>query len=415
MTMRILYLSQYFPPEVGATQTRAYEMAKGLVKAGHEVTVLTELPNHPSGIVAAEFRGKLWVRRDLDGIEVIHGWVKASPVKTLVTRMLFYLSYMVMATITGLFAARGRYDVIYCTSPPLFAGGAGLALSFLRRTPLVFEVRDLWPESAVALGELNNKLAIRLSAWLARRCYQRARQVIGVTRGIMAGLRELGVPAEKLHFIPNGANTELFQYRPDGAQAIRHRHNLHGHFVAVYAGILGLAYSLETVLQAADLLRDDDRFRFLIIGAGPREPELKALKRQLDLPNLTFVGEVPYQSLPDFLSAADVSLIPLRELAFFNGTLPVKMFDAWACETATILSVSDGEAVKATEAAGAGLVIRPEDAAALVNALQQMVDWPTRRPLAGQNGRTFVLANYSRQRQAEQLAEILHGVIIGTV
>ncbi|MCB0006754.1 MAG: glycosyltransferase family 4 protein [Anaerolineales bacterium] len=413
--MRILYLSQYFPPEVGATQTRAYEMAKGLVKAGHEVTVLTEVPNHPSGIIAEAFRGKLWVRRELDGIEVIHAWVKASPEKTLVTRMSFYLSYMFMATLTGLLAARGKFDVIYCTSPPLFAGGAGLALSYLRRTPLVFEVRDLWPESAVALGELNNQTAVRLSAWLARRCYARAQQIVGVTQGIMAGLRELGVPPSKLNFIPNGANTDLFQLRPDGACRVRQRFNLTGKFVAAYAGILGLAYSLETILYAAQQLEAEPDYQFLIIGAGPRERELRALLQELALTNVNFVGEVPYDELPDYLSAADVSLVPLRELSFFNGTLPVKMFDAWACETPTILTVNDGEAVAATAAAGAGLVIRPEDPAAMVAALREIATWSETRPEAGRQGREFVLAHYSRQRQAEQLAEILQGVIIRAI
>jgi hypothetical protein len=141
--MRILYLSQYFPPEIGATQTRAYEMAMGLVKAGHQVTMLTELPNHPTGIIPPEYRGRLWDRIEMDGIDVLRVWVKASPVKTFGTRMAFYLSYMLMATLAGLFKARGRYDLLYVTSPPLFVGGAGLALSYLRRLPLVFEVRDL--------------------------------------------------------------------------------------------------------------------------------------------------------------------------------------------------------------------------------------------------------------------------------
>jgi colanic acid biosynthesis glycosyl transferase WcaI len=149
--MRILYLSQYFPPEVGATQTRAYEMACGLVQAGHQVTMIAELPNHPQGIIPPEYRGKIYERSDLDGIDVIRVWVKTSPIKTFYSRMAFYLSYMLMAVMAGLLLARGKYDLIYATSPPLFVGAAALILSFIRRTLLVFEVRDLWPESAIGL------------------------------------------------------------------------------------------------------------------------------------------------------------------------------------------------------------------------------------------------------------------------
>ena len=173
--MRILYLSQYFPPEVGATQTRAYEMARYLVSTGHQVTMLTEVPNHPSGIIPPEYRGKLWERANLDGIDVIRVWVKASPNKTFSTRMAFYLTYMINAALARLLLARDRYDVLVATSPPLFVGGAALALSVLRRTPMVFEVRDLWPESAVALGELSDSRAVALAGKLEKMCYNRAR------------------------------------------------------------------------------------------------------------------------------------------------------------------------------------------------------------------------------------------------
>ena len=159
--MDILYLSQYFPPEAGATQTRAYEMARNFVRLGHTVTMIAEVPNHPSGIIRPEFRGKLFHRAGLEGIDVIRVWVKASPLKDFRSRMLFYLTYMLNAALAGLLLAGRRYNLIYASSPPLFVGGAALALSALKRTPLVFEVRDLWPESAVALGEISNPRASR--------------------------------------------------------------------------------------------------------------------------------------------------------------------------------------------------------------------------------------------------------------
>ena len=152
--MRILYFSQYFPPEVGATQTRAYEMARGLVQAGHRVTMVTEVPNHPSGIIPPDYRGKWYEWSKLDGIDVLRVWVKASPVKSFRSRMAFYLTYMANSALVSALKARGPFDMVYATSPPLFVGGAGLALHWLKRTPFVFEVRDLWPKSAVVLGRI---------------------------------------------------------------------------------------------------------------------------------------------------------------------------------------------------------------------------------------------------------------------
>ncbi len=214
--MRILYLSQYFPPEAGATQTHAYEMAHNFVRLGHAVTMLAEFPNHPSGIIPAEYSGKLYERADLDGIDVIRVWVKASPIKSFRSRMLFYLTYMLNASLAGLFLARQPYDLVYASSPPLLVGGAALFLSKIRRLPLVFEVRDLWPESAVALGELTNPRSIALAARLEEACYRNARRVVVVTQGIFDRLVERGISPDKLSLVPNGANVEMFQYSASG-------------------------------------------------------------------------------------------------------------------------------------------------------------------------------------------------------
>ena len=267
--MHILYLSQYFHPEVGATQTRAYEMARGLIQAGHQVTMLTEIPNHPEGVVHPEFCGKLWVRQEFEGIDVIHVWVYTTPNKTMLTRLLFYLTYMINATLAGIFLTRKKYSAIYCTSPPLFVGGAGLALSFLKRLPFYFEVRDLWPQSAIALGELNNKSAQNLTHKLANACYKRAKKVVVVTEGIRNRLLTAGIPASKLYLIRNGANIELFQPRPDEAKALRVELGAENAFVLLYAGILGVAQGLETVIDTAKLLEDEPEIQFWLVGTGP--------------------------------------------------------------------------------------------------------------------------------------------------
>lgn len=405
--MHILYLSQYFPPEVGATQTRAYEMARGLVAAGHRVTMLTEVPNHPSGIVPPHYRGK-WVEHStLDGIDVLRVWVKASPVKNFKSRMAFYLSFMANATLVGALKARGPFDVVYATSPPLFVGAAGLALHGLKRAPFVFEVRDLWPESAVALGELSSPRAIAWAGKLEELCYNRASRIVVVTEGIRQRLLSRGYPAGKLALIPNGANTELFQRQPALGAQFRVEHDLtQGAFVAIYAGIHGIAQGLETVLHAADLLRHEPDVRFVLVGEGPVKAELQALRAELGLDNVLLLPEQPRSAMPAILSAADAAIVPLRKLDLFQGALPSKMFDAWACELPLLLSI-DGEARRTLEAADGGIYVPPEDVAALAAAIRALAAQPDRGRSLGQNGRRYTEQHHSRQAQARQLERLL--------
>ena len=419
--MRILYLSQYFPPEVGATQARAYEMARYLVSAGHRVTMLTEVPNHPSGIIPPEYRGKLWERSNLDGIDVIRVWVRTSPNKTFSTRMALYLTYMINAALAGLVLARGRplrfrsgtpagrYDVIYATSPPLFVGGAALTLSVLRRTPMVFEVRDLWPESAVALGELHSPRAVALAGKLEKTCYNRARCLVVVTEGIRRRLAERGF-ADKLVLIPNGANTDLFRPEPAAGAALRTELSLAGKFVVLYAGIHGIAQGLETALEAARQLKAEPDVHFLFVGEGPKKAELLAAKERLGLANVTMLPERPRSDMPAFLSAADVALVPLRRLELFEGAVPSKMFDAWACGCPVILSI-DGEARRVLEQADAGLFVEPEDAGQMAQAILHLKGDLALLRRYGDRGRSFVEENYSRQQLAARLEGLLQAVI----
>ena len=414
--MRILYLSQYFPPEIGATQTRAYEMARHLVSAGHQVTVLTEVPNHPSGIIPPEYRGKLYERVEMDGIDVIRVWVKAAPVKTFSTRMLFYTSYLINAALAGLLLARGRYDAVYATSPPLFVGGAALILSYLRRTPLFFEVRDLWPESAVALGEMTNPLAVAMAGKLEEMCYNRARCVVVVTRGIQRRLEARGF-GSKLAFIPNGANTELFRPDPDGGAALRASLGFRvpePKFLVLYAGIHGIAQGLETVLEAARRLAEDPGIHFLFVGEGPRKADLLAMRNEWGLANVTMLAEVPRCRMPAYLSAADVALVPLRRLALFHGAVPSKMFDAWACGCPVILSI-EGEAREVLERAQAGVFVQPENPEEMVQAILHLKNEHGERLRLGENGRSFVEQHYSRQRLAARLERLLVQEIEGSV
>jgi glycosyltransferase involved in cell wall biosynthesis len=408
--MRILYISQYFPPEAGATQTRAYEMACNWVKMGHNVSMLTEIPNHPSGIIPNEYLGKFYERSNIDGIDVLRVWVKASPIKNFPNRLLFYVSFMFNAIFAGLFLLRNQYDIIYASSPPLFVGGTALVLSKFKRIPLVFEVRDLWPEAAIALGELSNRLAISLTTKLEEICYQKAILVVVVTRGIFERLKQRGIQEEKLLFIPNGANTDMYNYSPDGRARVRKELNLNNKFVLIYAGIFGLAYSLETILEAACKLVDETDIFFLLIGDGPRKADILTLAKSYNLPNLSILPEQPRQVIPDYLSAADAALIPLRQVEILKVALPVKIFDAWSCERPVVLSI-DGEASEMVLNVGGGYIIPPEDPIKMVEVIIKMKNNPNLCDAMGKNGRAYTINNHSRSALAENLISHLEKFI----
>jgi colanic acid biosynthesis glycosyl transferase WcaI len=410
MAMRILYISQYFPPEAGATQSRAHEMAKNWVKLGHRVTMITEFPNHPSGIIASDYRGKLYDKSELDGIEVLRVWVKASVFKNFVNRMLFYLSFMVNASIAGIILTRGKFDLIYASSPPLFVGGTALFLRFIKRIPMVFEVRDLWPEVAIAMGELTHPAAISLATKLEELCYQKAILVVPVTHGFYNRLKDRGVSEDKLIVITNGSNTDLYRFKSESRELIREELGLKDKFVVIYAGIFGLQYDFDNLIKSADLLKTHHDIHFVLIGDGPKKTDIQNLLHSAQLPNITLLPEKPIEEIPEYLSASDVALIPFRKLDIFQATIPLKLFDAWACARPVILC-NEGESCELVYSAKGGIVIPPEEPEKMVEAILRLKDSPIERKSMGDNGLGYINLNYSRAMLAEQLITHLETLI----
>ncbi len=400
--MRILYLSQYFAPEVGATQNRAYEMASNWIRLGHSVTMVTEFPNHPSGIIPGEYKGKIFDRSVLDGIDVVRVWVKASPNKNFLNRMLFYITYMMNAIIAGTFLIRGRFDFLYASSPPLFVGGAAMVLSYLKHIPMIFEVRDLWPQSAIELGELTNPRAVLWATKLEEACYRKAVKIVVVTQGIYDYLIRRNIPVEKLIIIPNGANTSFFTYTSGERTKIRKELHLEGKFIAVYAGIFGLAQGLETILFSAKYLSDTPEIHFLLIGDGPKKGEITSLVKKNNLVNVTLLPERPVDSIPGYLSAADIAIIPLKKAQIFTGVIPSKIFDSWACERPVLISI-DGEARQLVEGVRGGRFVPPEDPEIMAETLKELMNFPLELESMGKNGREYTVRNRNRKELAEKL------------
>lgn len=407
--MKILMLSQYFHPEVGATQTRVYEFAKHLAQNGHQVTVISEFPNHPSGIIPEEYKGRFFEKETMDGFEVLRVWVLASPKKSAIRRMCFYISYMVMAVIGG-FLDKNRYDMVFATSPPLFVGVSGYILSKLKRAYFVFDIRDLWPAAAVALGELSSERIIRLAEKMELFLYRHSSAVVAVTEGFAKYISDLGIRAEKIHHIPNGTIPEFFA-PSDMDVHLRSRLGLSGKFVVTFAGNHGIAQALDTILESAKQLRENRDIIFLFIGDGPVKQSLIDLKEKQQLANVVFHNKVPLNEIAKYINMSDALLVPLRRNKVFHTFIPSKMFDFMCCGKPIILSV-DGEAREILEGrTKAGRFVPPEDPDALSEAILWLRDNPEMCKQYGQSGREFVLQGYVRKQQAQKLENVMYSLI----
>ena len=406
--MRILFLSQYFPPEMGAPAGRTYELARRWVKLGAEVTVVTAIPNHPTGIIPAAYRGKRLFEERLDGIRVIRTWIYAAPNRGIWRRSLNYISFMLSSLVQGTRRA-GPVDLVVATSPQFLVGISGWIASRVRGVPFVFEVRDLWPDSIAELGVLREGLVLQALRRIEMLLYRQATRVVGVAHSTRTELVRRGVDPDKIVIIPNGADSQVFcdvgKYN-----GIRESLSLGRRFVVSYVGTHGLAHGLETVLQCADRLRDHDDIAFLFVGDGAERQRLMGLARTLRLDNVHFVGVQPRERIPAWIATSDVSLVPLRRKPLFEKVLPSKLFEIMGCARPVILGV-EGEARAAVESAGAGICVPPEDPAALERAILDLYRDPARAEDLGRRGREFVRHNFCRDKLAEDYLQVLREVV----
>ncbi len=362
----ILFLTPYYPPEKGAAAVRVSETATRLVKRGHQVTVLTTLPNYPLGIVPQEYRGHLLQEEMLDGVRVIRFWSYISPSKKFLQRVLAQLSFGCLAPVLG-GKAVGRPDLLIVESHPLFNAIAGRILARWKRCPFIFMVSDLWPASAIALGVLRNKVLIRLAEWLERSTYQRASLIWALSAGIRDGIIHCGTPAERVFLLTNGADLSMF--RPIEQGQARVELGWDSRFTVLYAGTFGLSHRLTTVLEAARQMQDHTNIHFIFVGDGSEKTELLAKAQRWGLKNVTFIDAQPHDRMPLILAGSDVCLVPMRGLALFEGRLPLKMFEVMACARPILLGV-EGEARRlAEQEARAAIYVEPENAEALVEGI----------------------------------------------
>lgn len=413
--MKILYISQYFPPEMGAPAARAAELAQHWSQAGHEVSILTGFPNHPTGIVPADWRGRLrhlTFHEKAGRVDIFRTWLWPLPNRKPHERIRNYVSFCLSSAIRGL--GIPRPDVIIATSPQLLVALSGWWLAFVKRAPFIFEVRDLWPESlaAVGAGDPTSFLYRCLSA-VADFLYRRSDHIVVVTPGFKEHLAQYWhVPDQKISVIENGVETSVFAPSSRFADsALQAELSAEGKFLVCYIGTIGMAHGMETLLDAATNLEHQRKdVLFLVIGEGSEKERIKAIAKERGLANVRFLDHQPRERIPDFISASDVCLVLLKKTDVFKTVIPTKMLEFMSCARPVILGV-EGQSRQIIEEARAGLAIEPENSEALAQAIMHLADRPELCQVLGQNGRAYVLRRFSRGATAEAYSRVLEELL----
>ncbi|RNC70381.1 MAG: glycosyltransferase WbuB [Desulfuromonadales bacterium] len=405
--MHVLFLTHYFPPEVNAPASRTYENARRWVRDGHRVTVITCTPNHPNGVVYPGYRNRWCFQEELDGIRVLRVKTYLSANKGFAKRIANYISYMISAT---LFSTLVRdVDVVVSTSPQFFCGLAGYFASRMRRAPWVVEIRDLWPESIIAVGAIRSRAVIDLLEGLETFMYSRADHVVAVTDAFKRHIAGRGVGVEHITVIKNGADLERFTPGPK-ENAFRKEYGLEGKFVVSYVGTHGMAHGLDTIFEAAEAMRDREDIVFLLVGDGAERERLLTRKEEQGLSNVLMIPQQPKERMPEIINASDACMVLLKKNDLFKTVIPSKIFEAMAMERPIILGV-EGESREIVEQGRCGLCIEPENAVELAEAIRRLDADERLAGDLGQNGRCYVSTVFDREVLARRYLETLSPLV----
>lgn len=398
--MKVLILTQYFPPETGAPQNRLHSLASYLSEFGAEVSVLTAMPNYPKTHVYEGYQG-LRYKKEQDGpLTIYRSWIYVSKSKSVIPRLLNYFSFVFTALWAGLFKVP-KHQLIICESPPLFLGITALLLKWFRGSKLVFNVSDLWPESAEKLNIINNRLLLGASYQLEALLYKKSNLVSGQTQGIIDNINQR-FPKVPTHLIRNGIDTKQFSQTGNGV-AFRKKHQItEQQFVVAYAGIIGHAQGLEIIIESAKLLQHNPHVVFMMVGDGPVKPALLELTNKYGLNNIRFIDSVPRKEMPDVIAACSCYVTPLRKNDLFLGAIPSKIFEPLYYGKPVLLGV-DGEAKSLfVEEGKCALHFEPENVNALTQAIQTLLSDTELYRTLGENGHRYVSTKFDRRKLAAQ-------------
>ncbi len=399
--MHILLIHQAFAALDEAGGTRHHELARYLVERGHQVTIVASPISYLTG-KSRQDRSKWVEKQEPDpGITIYRTYTYSALHKSFLHRIFSFLSFMVSSFLVGI-GVKG-VDLVWGTSPPIFQGLTAWLIAWLKRVPFLFEVRDLWPAFAIAVGVLRSPLIIRASLWLERFLYRRADRVMVNSPGFIDHVTRRG--ARWVELIPNGAEPEMFDPQAKGT-TFRQQHHLDGKFVILYAGAHGMSNDLEIVLQAAARLRDEPAIHFLLVGDGKEKANLQAEAANLQLNNVCFLPPVAKDRMGEVIAAADAGLAILKPLELYKTTYPNKVFDYMAAGRPVILAI-DGVIREVVERASAGLAVAPGDPQAMAKAAQELAHRPQEARAMGMAGRAYVQKHFNRRDLADKLALLL--------
>ena len=398
--MKILFITDNFPPEVNAPATRTYEHAQEWIKLGAEVTVITCAPNFPHGNVYKGYKNKLYQKEMMEGVEVIRVWSYITANSGFVKRVIDYVSFGFSAFWVGLFL---KYDIVIATSPQFFTTWAAWGLSKIRRKPWIFELRDLWPESIKTVGAMKQGIIIERLEKIELALYCDATRVIAVTDAFKANLVSRGIDATKIDVITNGSNVSLFYPRPKD-QELLEQYNLKDKFIIGYIGTHGMAHNLDFIVRAIAHIKDE-HIHFLFIGDGAMKQKIVELANSLELKNITFLDSITKEEVPRYLAICDISLAPLKKEDNFKMVIPSKIFEASAMQKPTLLGVQ-GQAQEIIEKYNAGLCFEPENEADFIHKVMQLKNDPVKYQEL-QKGCVKLAEAYDRKKLATQMLAII--------
>lgn len=407
--MKITILTQYFPPEVGAPQNRLFELAVRMKKMGADVTIVTAMPNYPKMEIHPEYKGKLYKTEIMEGLIIHRCWIFVSKGKGIFKRLLNYYSFAFSSFWIGLFKLR-KQDIIIVESPPLFLGKTAYFLKIFKRSKLVFNVSDLWPESAEKLGLVKNRMFLWMAYRLESFLYKRSWLITGQTQGIVEDIK-IRFPKSDVYWLPNGVDLDFFNSDDFVNSDWRIKNGFSDDdFIFLYAGIIGHAQGLEIILHAANQLKSKSNIKFILLGSGPEKEKLLELNSELNLTNVFFMNPITKDQMPTVLASVDVALIPLKRLDLFKGAIPSKIFENLAMKKPVLLGV-DGEARDLFITKGkAGLYFEPENINELVIKIEEMMSFPVKLKEMGENGYNYVKENFERDKIATEFWKKINNV-----
>ena len=400
--MHILLIHQAFAAIDEPGGTRHHELSLYLASRGHRVTIVASPVSYLTGAASAQ---ATILNSAYPQITILRPPVYAALHRSFVHRVINFLSFMVSSFWAGLRVK--DVDLVWGTSPPIFQGITAWALALLKRVPFLFEIRDLWPAFAVAVGVLTNPLLIRASEWLERFLYRRADLLMVNSPGFTEHVKARG--ARRVELIPNGADTRMFHPEDDG-QHFRQAHGLEGKFVALYAGAHGLSNDLDVVLEAAAQLRDQPEIAVVLLGDGKEKPRLQARAAAMGLENLHFIASVPKDQMSEALAAADACIAILKPIEMYKTVYPNKVFDYMAAGRPVILAI-DGAIREVVESAQGGIVVPPGDAQSLGDAIRLLAADRQKGEILGQNGRCYIETHFDRVVVAAKLNDMMEQLV----